>query len=236
MAGAGDHVAGGEARGCGAVAHAVDQFGENFTGAADQMRVAVEGEPERLRARRASAARSSASMASSTASSGWRKSMVKNTSPGTTLRLFGRLSMQADGADGVGRMRAGDGVDAVDHARCAQERVLAQRHRRGAGVGFLAGHRDLVPAHALRALHDADGAAFGFEDRALLDVQLEHRRECVRAGGRCAAVADRGRVPRRRFCRHGRCARRRSRGKKRRQRRRRRASAAQSARLPRWSS
>jgi len=30
-----------------------------------------------------------------------------------------------------------------------------------------------MPAHALNALHDTDHAAFGFEDRALLDMQFE---------------------------------------------------------------
>ncbi len=34
---------------------------------------------------------------------------------------------QADGADGVGRVLARDGIDALDHARCAEERILAQR-------------------------------------------------------------------------------------------------------------
>src|SRR6185437_5215162 len=136
-----------------------------------------------------SAARNFVSMASSTASSGWRKSTLKNTSPGMTLRLFGRFSMRPTVPTASG-MLAGDGVDAVDEARGAQKRVFAQPHGRGAGVGVLAGDGDLVPAHALHALDDADHAVFGSEDRALLDVQLEQGGELVRAGFLFAAIAD----------------------------------------------
>jgi hypothetical protein len=97
---------------------------------------------------------------------------------------------QADGADRVGRVLAGDGVDALDHARGADQRIFAQRHRRRAGVRCLPDDGDFVPAHALHALHRADHAAFGFEDRALLDVQLEHRGKFARAGFFLALVAD----------------------------------------------
>jgi hypothetical protein len=54
----------------------------------------------------------------------------------------------------------------------------------------LAGDRDLVPAHALHALHDADHAGLVLEDRALLDVQLEHGGEFPGAGLVLALVAD----------------------------------------------
>ena len=97
---------------------------------------------------------------------------------------------QADGADRVGRVLAGDGVDALDHARGADQRIFAERHRRRAGVRRLAGDGDFVPADALHALHRADHAAFGFEDRALLDVQFEHRGKFARAGFFRAPVAD----------------------------------------------
>ena len=74
-----------------------------------------------------------------------------------------------------------DRVDALDHPRGAQQRVLAQPHRRGAGMRVLAGDGDLVPAHALHALDDADHPVLVLEDRALLDVQLEQRPElCAR--------------------------------------------------------
>ena len=97
---------------------------------------------------------------------------------------------EADGANRVGRMIARDRVDALDHAGGAKERILAQPHRRRAGMRLLAGDRDLVPAHALHALDDADHAAFVFEDRALLDVQLEHGAEFAHAGFLAALVAD----------------------------------------------
>ena len=97
---------------------------------------------------------------------------------------------QAHRAHGRRRVRQGDLVDALDHARGTQERVLAQVHGRGAGVGVLAGDGDLVPAHALHALDHADHLALGLEDRALLDVQLEQGAELVAAHRLRAAVAD----------------------------------------------
>ena len=74
-----------------------------------------------------------------------------------------------------------DGVDALDQPRGAEQCVLASRHRRRAGVGVLAGHRHLVPAHRLHAGDHADVLALGFEDRALLDMQFEERRQRVLA-------------------------------------------------------
>jgi len=44
----------------------------------------------------------------------------------------------------------------IHHARCAEQRILAARHRRGARVRFLARQRDLVPALALPMRHDPD--------------------------------------------------------------------------------
>ncbi len=97
---------------------------------------------------------------------------------------------QADGADRIGRMIARDGVDPVDHARRAEESVLAKPHRGRASVRLLSGDRDLVPAHALHALYDADHAGFIFQDRALLDVQFEHCAELMRAGFLAPRIAD----------------------------------------------
>src|SRR5262249_58427658 len=90
---------------------------------------------------------------------------------------------------GIGQV-AGDRVDPLDHARAADESVLAQRHRHGAGMRVLAGNRDVVPAHALRALDDADGFALVFEDRALFDVQFEISRKLAGAGFFRTAIAD----------------------------------------------
>src|SRR3546814_2671830 len=83
-----------------------------------------------------------------------------------------------------------DLVDTVDDAGAAQHGVLAARHRRGAGMAFGAGDGDLEPAHALDALHDADGALIGLEDRALLDMRLEKRLERPAADRHVAEIAD----------------------------------------------
>src|SRR5271170_1181995 len=87
-------------------------------------------------------------------------------------------------------MLARDRFDSLDYASRAKERILAQPHRRRAGMRLLADDRDFVPAPALHALHDADHAGLVFEDRALLDMQLEHRREYMRPGFGLALVAD----------------------------------------------
>ena len=100
----------------------------------------------------------------------------------------------ADGADRVRRVLERNRIDPLDHARGAKERVLAKPHRRGAGMRLLAGDRDLVPAHALHALHNADHFLLVFEDRALLDVQFEHGGEFAGAGFLRAAIADAGKL------------------------------------------
>ncbi len=97
---------------------------------------------------------------------------------------------QADRADSVRCVLAGDGVDALDHPRRADESVFAQPHRRRAGVRFLAGDSDFVPAHALDALDNANHALFVFENGALLDVQFKHGAEFACARGFAAAIAD----------------------------------------------
>src|SRR5712671_5273187 len=88
------------------------------------------------------------------------------------------------------RMGEGDAIDAVDDARAAEHRVFAAVHRRGAGVALAAGDRHLEPADALDALHDADGLAFGLEDRPLLDMRLEIGAELAPAGLLRAEIAD----------------------------------------------
>ena len=98
---------------------------------------------------------------------------------------------RAHGADGERRVRAGNRIDLVDQAGGADERVFAQVHRGGARMGVLADHARLVPAHALHAGDDADVLGFGLQDRALLDVQLEKRRERMRPASFWAPVADR---------------------------------------------
>src|SRR5207247_1900272 len=58
-------------------------------------------------------------------------------------------------------------------------------------VGVLPSDLRLVPAHALHADDDADVLSFGLENRPLLDVQLEERRERMRPALLRSAIADR---------------------------------------------
>ena len=53
------------------------------------------------------------------------------------------------------------------------QRILAQRHGRGAGVRLHTGHGAVEPADAQHALHHADGDVVVFEHRALFDVGFE---------------------------------------------------------------
>src|SRR3954470_23748897 len=98
---------------------------------------------------------------------------------------------QADGAERIRLVRFGDRVDALPQPRGTQQRILAQPHGRRAGVGCLTRHGHLVPAHPLHAGDDADLLFLGFEDRALLDVQLKEGGEWMIAATLIAAIADR---------------------------------------------
>ena len=136
------------------------------------------------------ASKSLRSITSSTASSGWRKSTVKKTWPGITLRELGLTSTRPTVPTAEGRMLQGDPIDPLDDARCPEQSILAQVHRRRAGMGLAPGQLDLVPAHALHAGDDADDLLLGLEDRPLLDMEFEHGAELDRAGRRLAAIAD----------------------------------------------
>src|SRR5882757_5665850 len=48
----------------------------------------------------------------------------------------------------------------------------------------------VVPQHALAGINHTDGLAFGFQDRALLDVQLDEAAELLKADRLVAAIAD----------------------------------------------
>lgn len=61
------------------------------------------------------------------------------------------------------------------------------REGRGGGSQTLAFYVDGEPAVGLYALHDADFLLLGFEDGALLDVQLE-----VGSHGHCGVAGGRG--------------------------------------------
>src|SRR6202040_3556088 len=75
--------------------------------------------------------------------------------------------------DAEWRLREPDRVDELDDSRRPQQRVLAARHRRRAGMALEAGQPDFVPALALAMGDDADIDRFVFEDGALFDMQLE---------------------------------------------------------------
>ena len=115
---------------------------------------------------------------------------MKNTSPGTTLGEFGRFSIRPTVATPGGCLRP-IASTALDQPRGAEQRVLAQMHRRRAGVRILTGDRHLVPAHRLHAGDDADVLALGLQDRPLLDMQLEERRQRMLAAALGPAIADR---------------------------------------------
>ena len=93
-------------------------------------------------------------------------------------------------ADRIGRLAERDVLDRSRHPRRRHERVLAGRHRRGAGVRVASAHLDVVPALALGAAHHADGHARRLEDRTLLDVGFEQRAQRVLAAGLASLVAD----------------------------------------------
>ena len=69
-----------------------------------------------------------------------------------------------------------DLVDGADKVGGSDEGVPALGHGRRARVVLGAEHRDVPAADADDSLDDADPGAGGFEDRALLDVQLEEPR------------------------------------------------------------
>ncbi|MNP52945.1 hypothetical protein D3C76_1473730 [compost metagenome] len=82
--------------------------------------------------------------------------------------------MQAtDSATGMGLMTEGRAVDRTDDHCRADQGVLAQVHRRGAGVGFDATQFQVEPFLSEGAHDHADGFAFVFENRTLFDVRLE---------------------------------------------------------------
>src|SRR5262245_45725712 len=78
-----------------------------------------------------------------------------------------------DGADSERRMRARNRLDAIDQSCCPEQSILAHGHRRSAGMGLSALDRDVEPAYALHVGDDPNLLAFSFEQRSLLDVELE---------------------------------------------------------------
>src|SRR5206468_864680 len=79
----------------------------------------------------------------------------------------------ATGRHGEWRMREAQTIDQFHDAGGAEQRILAPRHRRRAGVALEAGQRDLEPALPLPVCDDADIDVLVFENRPLLDVKFE---------------------------------------------------------------
>ena len=103
---------------------------------------------------------------------------MKNTSPGTTLREFGLTSISPTVPTASGAWLRAIASIALDHARGAEQRILAQRasaSRRYAPPG-----RSRVTSYQRMPCTPVTtpmSLAFGLEDRPLLDMQLEERRE-----------------------------------------------------------
>jgi hypothetical protein len=95
-----------------------------------------------------------------------------------------------NGSDRLWAMLPRDALHRQHDFRERRECVAAQWHRRGAGMAFEAGDLAVVPQHALAGIDHADGFAFGFENRALLDMQFDKTREFLGADRRRAAIAD----------------------------------------------
>ena len=87
-------------------------------------------------------------------------------------------------------MAVRDRIDVLEQHRGPAQGIAPAFHRRRAGVGLGAGHRAIVPASTLCAGHDTDPLTLGFEDRALLDVQLEQRADRPLPDRQLARVAD----------------------------------------------
>ena len=96
----------------------------------------------------------------------------------------------ADRADGVGLVVHRHLVDELGDARHAEPGIAPLRHRRRAGMAFLAGQPHLQPFQALAMGDDADVDALVLEDRPLLDMQLEERVQLALADRLVALPAD----------------------------------------------
>ena len=115
-------------------------------------------------------------------SSGARASIVNATSPAITLTAPGRTSAAPTVAT-VSRAPGADALDRGDHLGRRRERVAAHRHRHGAGMAGLARHERAGPGDAGDRRDDPDGEVLRFEQRALLDVNLEIADDVLAAAG-----------------------------------------------------
>ena len=141
-----------------------------------------------------------ARMASSFACSGERMSTVKTARPGITLRELGQTLACPTAPTASGWWSMAIAVDHLDDPRHAEARVDAHRHRRRAGMRLAPGQPHLQPPEALAVGDDADVPALGLEDRALLDVELEHGVDPARARPSRRPASRSGRARRRSAC------------------------------------
>ncbi len=119
-----------------------------------------------------------------------RMSSVVSQRPTTAVTMPGKVLTLPMVATESGCLRAMGRISSASFAAAAQ-RVAAHGHRGRAGVRFLSVEGDCVAFDALGAEHNAERKLHGFENGALLDVQLEvgagigvvrwRRRRC----GRC---------------------------------------------------
>ena len=86
------------------------------------------------------------------------------------IGLEGNAAGGGQGAPGLASEGASLGHSGARHVAG----VMAQSGRRSAGMVGIALHRHLLPGNALEVFHHADLDALGLEDRALLNMQLEH--------------------------------------------------------------
>src|SRR3954452_658938 len=96
----------------------------------------------------------------------------------------------ADGADCLRPVLARNGLHRQHDLGQRRQRVAPQRHRRRPGMALEAGNLAVVPKYALAGIDDTDGLAFGFQDRALLDVQLDETAELLETDRLVAAITD----------------------------------------------
>ena len=87
------------------------------------------------------------------------------------------VGLEADRAGGrqrgFRRCTDHDFAEKGDDGRRHIARVVAHPGGRGAGMVGDAAHGDLLPGNALQVVDDTDQLTFGFEDRALLNVQFQ---------------------------------------------------------------
>src|SRR6266581_1173155 len=103
---------------------------------------------------------------------------------------IGKYLDHPDAADSERPMRTCNGLDAIDQPCCPEQGVLAQVHRRRTSMGLPPFDCDFEPAHPLHVSNNADLLPLGFEQRPLLDVELEECRERMCAAALGPAIAN----------------------------------------------